>query len=69
VQQHNQIINDWLVEHIKQIKQGKIKVFVEDECHLLGGNICGYAWSDRQKRLDVKVKNYRDSQTYYGAVD
>ena len=62
------MINDWLNEHIEQIKEGKIKVFVEDECHLQGGDICGYGWANRQERLEAEVKNYRDSQTYYGAM-
>ena len=63
------MISDWLDEHIEQIKQGKIKVFVEDECHLLRGDICGAGWGNRQERLETEVKNYRDSQTYYGAID
>ena len=71
------MIDDWLNEHIEQIAKGKIKVFVEDECHLKGGDICpkgyrfayGYGWGDRQERLETPVKNYRDSQTYYGAMN
>lgn len=63
------MINDWLVAHSEEINQGKIKVLIQDECHLKGGDICGYGWGNRQERLDVKVKNYRDSQTYYGAID
>ena len=56
-------------EHIEQIREEKIKVFVEDECHLKGGDICGYGWGDCQARLETPVKNYRDSQTYYGAMN
>ena len=63
------MINDWLSEHKEQIKQGKIKVFIEDECHLKGGDICGCGWGDRVERLEIQVKNYRDSQTYYGAMN
>ena len=63
------MIDAWLSEHSEQIKAGKIKVFVEDECHLKGGDICGYGWGDRQERLETEVKNYRDSQTYYGAIN
>ena len=29
----------------------------------------GYGWGDRKQRRTVDVKNYRDRQTYYGAVD
>ena len=63
------MIDNWLSEHIEEIKAGKIKVFVEDECHLKGGDICGYGWGNRQERLETPVKNYRDSQTYYGAMN
>lgn len=63
------MIADWLSAHLEDINQGKIKVMVEDECHLKAGDICGYAWGNRKERVDVKVDNYRDSQTYYGALD
>ena len=62
------MISDGLLEHSAEIQQGKIRVLVEDECHLLlGGYICGRGWANRNQRLDVKVKNYLDSKTYYGA--
>lgn len=67
--ERNQIIADWLLEHQQEIEQGKIKVFVEDESHLKAGDICGYGWGDKKQRRDVEVENYRESQTYYGAVD
>ena len=57
------------MEHQQEIKQGKIKVFVEDESHLKAGDICGYGWGDKKQRRDVDVENYRESQTYYGAVN
>ena len=53
----------------KEIFNKKLAVFVIDECHLMGGDICGYGWGDRKERRTVDVKNYRDRQTYYGAVD
>ena len=52
-----------------EINLGNLAVFVLDECHLMGGDICGYGWGDRKERRTVDVKNYRDRQTYYGAVD
>jgi transposase len=36
---------------------------------LMSGDICGYGWGDRQTRRTIDVKNYRERQTYYGAVD
>ena len=69
MQQHNEQIDDWLEEHQAEVHSGEIAVFVVDECHLKGGDICGYGWGERQQRREVNVFNYRDSQTYYGAMD
>ena len=35
----------------------------------MSGDICGYGWGDCKERRTVDVLNYRDRQTYYGAVD
>lgn len=69
VQEHNQIITQWLQTHQQEIMEGKIRVLAVDECHVQAGEICGYGWGDRQQRREVNVNNYRDSQTYYGALD
>ncbi|AFY69204.1 transposase [Thalassoporum mexicanum PCC 7367] len=63
------MINNWLKSHQPEIQNGQIRVFALDECHTRAGDICGYGWGDRQQRLEVKVDNYRDSQTYFGALD
>lgn len=44
-------------------------MFFEDECHLLWGDVTGYAWGKRKERLEVPVVNQRDKQTYYGALN
>lgn len=41
----------------------------QDECHLLWGDTVGYAWGAREKRLEVPMTNFRERQTYYGAVE
>lgn len=69
VQEHNQIITEWLRIHEQEINEGKLRVLAVDECHVQAGEICGYGWGNRQQRREVNVKNYRDSQTYYGALD
>ena len=51
------------------IKAGKLAVFMIDECHLLWGDLLGYAWGRTDKRLQVPIKNQKDKQTYYGALD
>jgi len=40
-----------------------------DECHLLWGDARGYVWGPKHKRLVIPIKNIRDRQTYYGAVN
>jgi transposase len=44
-------------------------VLLEDECHLLWGDVCGYAWSQRNLAVGVPVLNQRQRQTYYGALN
>ena len=63
------MIAEWLAKYRNAIEIGEIRVFAIDECHLKGGDICGYGWGNRQERREVEVENYRDSQTYFGAVD
>jgi transposase len=62
-------IRHWLEAHQADIESGKIRVYALDECHAQGGDICGYLWADRQERGEILVDNYRDSQTYFGALD
>jgi transposase len=40
-----------------------------DECHLLWGDACGYAWSPRNTRASVPITNIRTRQSYYGALN
>ena len=42
---------------------------MQDECHLLWGDTVGYAWGARGQRLEVPMTNFRERQTYYGAVE
>lgn len=46
-----------------------MRVLFLDECHLLWGDLSGYGWSRRNKRVDVEVKSTKQRQTYYGALD
>lgn len=69
VQERSQEIRDWLEAHRAEIETGLIKVYAVDECHAKGGDICGHLWANRQDRGEVLVENYRDSQTYFGALD
>jgi transposase len=44
-------------------------VLLEDECHLLWGDVCGYAWGPRNQPLQVPMVNQKQRQTYYGALN
>lgn len=44
-------------------------MFMEDECHLLWGDTLGYVWGKRNERIEVPIKNEKERQTYYGAID
>jgi putative transposase len=62
-------INQYLETWQSDIKQGKLCVFMLDECHLLWGDLCGYVWGKSDRRIDVKMINQKQRQTYYGALD
>ncbi len=55
--------------HREEIALGKLKVFFQDECHLLWGDICGYVWGQTNERITVPVINEKQKPTYYGAID
>ena len=40
-----------------------------DECHLLNGDICGYVWGQTKIRIEVPIKNEKNRQTYFGALN
>jgi transposase len=44
-------------------------VFVEDECHLLGGDPIGYGGGRRNERTAIPIKNINQRQTYYGVMN
>lgn len=62
-------IQAWLEAHRVEIESGKLKVFFQDECHLLWGDICGYVWGQTSQRIKIPVTNEKQKQTYYGAID
>jgi putative transposase len=44
-------------------------VLFQDECHLVNGDICGYVWGKTNERTEIPIKNIKDRQTYYGALN
>ena len=51
------------------MEQGLVRVLMLDKCHLLWRDLCGYVWGKSNERIEVDMTNYRNKQTYYGAVD
>jgi transposase len=44
-------------------------VLLEDECHLVWGDVCGMVWGKRNVPIVVPMTNARERQTYYGALN
>ena len=62
-------IVDFLSQHQTEIETGQLAVFFVDECHLMGGDVCGYVWGQTNTRIEMTIKNTKDRQTYFGALD
>ena len=58
-----------LEENRKEIEAGTVVVYMIDECHLLWGDVCGYVWGKKNKRIEVPMTNQRERQTYFGALN
>ncbi|MEH2071032.1 MAG: IS630 family transposase [Nostoc sp.] len=63
-----EIIN-FLSQNQAQIESGHLVVFFVDECHLLANDVCGYVWGKTDIRIEIPIKNIKDKQTYFGALD
>lgn len=50
-----------------EIQAINLTVFMIDECHLLWGDILGYAWRTTDERIEIPIKNEKERQTYSGA--
>ena len=53
----------------KSIERGELIVLLEDECHLVWGDVCGMVWGKRNTPIVVPLTNERQRQTYYGALN
>ena len=62
-------IEEFLAKWQAEIEAEKLTVFMIDECHLLWRNILGYAWGKTDERIEIAIKNEKERQTYYGALD
>jgi putative transposase len=62
-------IEDKLGKWKPDIEAENLAVFMVGECHLLWGDLLGYVWGRTDKRIEVPIKNEKERQTYYGALD
>ena len=62
-------MTDWLESRRDEVESGRLRVFFQDEGHLLLGNACGYGWGPSCERIEIPIRNERERQTYFGAVD
>ena len=58
-----------LEENADDIRSGELVVLIEDECHLVWGDIEGYVWGKRGEPTQVPVVNEKERQTYYGVIN
>ena len=69
MKKRNEEINQILEDNLEEIEAGKLVVYAIDECHLMGEDLVSQAWGDSEKRVEIPVNNYKDRQTYYGALN
>ncbi len=62
-------IKTLLNDRQEDIASGELVVVAEDECHLLWGDTLGYVWGRRNQAISVPIKNIKERQTSYGAVN
>ena len=60
---------EFLRRNQAEIEAGSLIVFFLDECHLLGNDVCGYVWGKTDIRIEIPIKNIKDRQTYFGALN
>lgn len=58
-----------LEENRTEIEAGRLVVYTISECHLLWGDVCGYVWGKKNKRIEVPMTNQREKQTYFGTLN
>ena len=49
-----------LYERKEEIENGQLVVLMEDESHLLWGDVCGYVWGREGEAIEVEMTNERE---------
>ena len=58
-----------MTTHATEIVSGSVVVLYIDQCHLIWDDARGYVWGPRAQRIEIPMTNFRERQTYYGAID
>jgi hypothetical protein len=58
-----------LTTYATEIASGSVVVLYIDQCHLIWDDARGYVWGPRAQRIEILMTNFRERQTYYGAID
>lgn len=59
----------YVADHRDELACGQRVLLFVDECFLLWGDVCGYAWGKRNAPLSILVDNPKMRQAYYGALN
>jgi transposase len=62
-------ITDRLTGWREAIEAGELIVVYVDECHLIWDDARGYVWGKVNERITIDMTNFRQRQTYYGAIE
>jgi transposase len=62
-------IETFLEKNREESESENLLIFFLDECHLIWGDICGYVWGKTDRRIEIPIKNEKEKQTYYGAIN
>jgi transposase len=58
-----------LTAHAAEIADGSVVVLYIDQCHLIWDDARGYVWGPSNRRIEIPMTNFRERQTYYGAIE
>jgi transposase len=62
-------ITTFLTEQVAELASGSVVVLYIDQCHLLWDDARGYVWGPSAQRIEIPMTNFRERQTYYGAIE
>lgn len=69
ISKKNREIAELLEKNREEIEAGSVVVYIIDECHLLWNDICGYLWNLIKEPIKIPLLNFKERQTYYGALN